>query len=66
MLRSQMLCHARTSVQIVCLCFVVNAVSAAGQVAEPAEPMEHAQHSQHDHHHLHLPMGEEKCAPTFT
>ena len=27
---------------------------------------QHAQHGQGDHHHLHLPMGEEKCAPKFT
>jgi carbonic anhydrase len=37
-----------------------------GQVTELPEPAEHAQHGGHDHHHLHLPMGEEKCAPTFT
>lgn len=38
----------------------------AFQIAQPMEKMDHAQHAQHEHHHLHLPMGEEKCAPTFT
>jgi len=34
------------------------------QVMEPQEKMEPGH--QHEHHHLHMPMGEEKCAPTYT
>jgi|SRR5271166_2421983 len=66
MSRSQMLCLVRTSIQILCLGFLVYAGPATGQVAEPSETMDHGQHAQHDHHHLHMPLGEEKCAPTFT
>jgi len=48
------------------LSFVAAAPADAFQVAQPAEKLEHGQHAQHEHHHLRLPMGEEKCAPTFT
>lgn len=37
-----------------------------GQVIEQPEKVEPGQHQHAGHHHLHLPMGEEKCAPTFT
>ena len=40
-------------------------VPAGCQVAEPAEQAPQG-HSQHEHHHLHMMMGEEKCAPTYT
>ncbi len=38
----------------------------ASATAMTAQHDQHAQHGQGDHHHLHLPMGEEKCAPKFT
>jgi hypothetical protein len=52
------------------LCLSVFVVPEAGafQIAEPAEkvPAGQHQHGQGDHHHLRLPMGEEKCEPSFT
>ena len=66
MLRRQGWGVIRGWVWVLGLCVVGYAVSAACQVAEPAEQIDHGQHTGHDHHHLHLPMGEEKCAPTYT
>src|SRR5271169_1895738 len=43
-----------------------NPAELASAMAVPAQHDQHAQHGQGDHHHLHLPMGEEKCAPKFT
>ena len=50
----------------VCLSVVANAAPAAAQIAEPPEPADHAQHAMHEHHHLHMFLGEEKCAPAYT
>lgn len=38
------------------------------QVAEPSEKVQAGEHvhGQGEHHHLHLVLGEEKCAPTYT
>jgi carbonic anhydrase len=52
------------------LCFAGFATGVC-QVAEPPEKIEPGQQMQHQHgqqahHHLHIIMGEEKCAPTFT
>jgi hypothetical protein len=66
MLRRRRLCLVRTSFQVVCLCFLLYSVPAASQETELPEPADHGQHSQHAHHHLHMPLGEEKCSPTFT
>ncbi len=66
MLRRQRLCLVRTTLEILCVFVFVYAVPAAGQVTEVPEPAGHGRHSMHDHHHLHMPMGEEKCAPTYT
>jgi len=65
-LRRARLCLIQTSLRVLCLGLLGYAIPANCQVAEPAEPTKHGQHAGHDHHHLHLPMGEEKCAPTFT
>ena len=61
-----MRCLVRTSIQILGLCVLVFAPEADGQVTELPAPVEHGQQSQHEHHHLHMALGEEKCAPTFT
>ena len=61
-----MRCLVRTSIQILGLCVLAFAATADGQVTELPDPVGHGQHSQHDHHHLHMSLGEEKCAPTFT
>ena len=69
-----MLFNRATSISMLALGvlgFSISAVVPAGarQVAQPpekVEPAHPAQHGQHDHHHLHLPLGEEKCEPTFT
>ncbi len=58
-------------VNLLCLLIPVVCISgyshAAGwQVAEPPEQAPQGQHSAHDHHHLHMMLGEEKCAPTYT
>lgn len=66
MLRRHRVCIGQAVIRVVCLCVVMYAATAICQVAEPAEPAEHAQHSGHDHHHLHMQLGEEKCAPTYT
>ena len=40
---------------------------AFGQVLEGLEKVDPGQHAGHgEHHHLHLPLGEAKCAPEFT
>lgn len=45
----------------VCSCAVLSIC----QVAEPPEQAPLG-HSQHEHHHLHMILGEEQCAPTYT
>lgn len=49
------------------VCFSLTALGIC-QVAQPPEKMDPAehQHMQGAHHHLHLVLGEEKCAPTYT
>ena len=50
-----------------CLLTLSRPLPAFSQVLETldkAEPSEHAGHG--EHHHLHLPLGEAKCAPEFT
>jgi len=49
-----------------CIFRFAEGIAASSQVAEPPEQMTHGQHSQHEHHHLHMTLGEEKCAPTYT
>ena len=50
----------------VCLCISLGSYLCA-QIAEPPEKLEPGQPAQmHEHHHLHLILGEEKCAPTYT
>jgi carbonic anhydrase len=50
-----------------CLLVVTRPVPTFGQVMETMEKMDPAQHAAHgEHHHLHLPLGEAKCAPEFT
>jgi len=55
--------------QFVLACLIavfVYGVAASGQVAEPPEQVPPGQHPQHEHHHLHVILGEEKCAPAYT
>ena len=50
-----------------CLLTVNRAVPAFGQVMEGMEKVDPGQHAGHgEHHHLHLSLGEAKCAPEFT
>lgn len=53
---------------VICLSiFASGLADPACQVLEKPEKVEPGQHQHAEgHHHLHLPMGEEKCAPTFT
>ena len=48
--------------------FILLAAFCTAQIAQPAEkvPPGVHQHGQGEHHHLHLVLGEEKCAPTYT
>jgi carbonic anhydrase len=51
------------------LCLLAGGGSAPAwsQVMEHMDKLEPGQHADHaEHHHLHLPLGEEKCAPQFT
>lgn len=51
---------------VVCLFLLIIAASPGiCQIAQPPEKLEPG-HQHSAHHHLHLQMGEEKCAPTFT
>ena len=49
-------------------CSFILAVVPAGvcQVLNPPEKVQPGQHVHNEHHHLHMMLGEEKCAPTFT
>jgi carbonic anhydrase len=50
-----------------CLVIVIFAAPGLSQVMETMEKAEPGQHAGHgEHHHLHLPIGEAKCAPEFT
>jgi carbonic anhydrase len=52
-----------------CLSNLAVAPAGAFQIVQPPEqvpPGQHWEHGQGEHHHLHMPMGEEKCAPKFT
>jgi carbonic anhydrase len=50
-----------------CLLTANGPVPAFGQVLENLEKVDPGQHAGHgEHHHLHLPLGEAKCAPEFT
>lgn len=50
-----------------CLLSASRPVPAFGQVLDSMEKMDPGQHAGHgEHHHLHLPLGEAKCAPQFT
>jgi carbonic anhydrase len=50
-----------------CLFTVNRPVPAYGQVLESLEKVDPDEHAGHgEHHHLHLPLGEAKCAPEFT
>jgi len=46
------------------LAWLSHTAPAAGQAMEKMEKMEPGEHA--EHHHLHLPLGEAACAPTFT
>lgn len=56
----------RALFMVLCTGVFVNMAPAAGQSAEPPAQVEPGQHAQHEHHHLHMFLGEEKCAPTYT
>jgi carbonic anhydrase len=50
-----------------CLLAITRPVPAFGQLLEGLEKVDPGQHAGHgEHHHLHLPLGEAKCAPAFT
>src|ERR1700752_4377480 len=56
-----------------CLCSLGSPTPAVSQVIETLERVEPPQHEGHEghgateaHHHLHLPLSEQKCEPSFT
>jgi carbonic anhydrase len=49
---------------VLCFCAFVAVPSGTAQILEPPEKMEPGQN--HEHHHMHMALGEEKCAPTYT
>jgi len=60
--------HVRMTLGCPILCFSLLVAVPRGtcQEAQPPEKLDATQHAQHEHHHLHMSLGEEECAPTFT
>jgi carbonic anhydrase len=62
-----MICWRLGGLAVLCVFTVIFAAPALTQVLENLEKVDPGQHAAHgEHHHLHLPMGEAKCAPAFT
>ena len=62
-----MICSRLGALAALCVFTIIFAAPVLSQVLENLEKVEAGQHAAHgEHHHLHLPMGEAKCAPAFT
>lgn len=49
-----------------CLFICISTSQGFCQIAQPLEKVEPGQHQHMGHHHLHLTLGEQKCAPAYT
>jgi carbonic anhydrase len=55
------------ALSLLCFSVLVAVPGAISQVANPPEKVEPGQHPHgQEHHHMHLFLGEERCAPTYT